>query len=530
MTPRPPQDGGGDSGNATVSPEADVAASSESSDSLPPRRLWAWAGVLWLMLMGVAVLANPGTVEFIHRHWQSDAYGHSWIVVLIAAWLVWRLRKPMLALQPAPNVWGLVLLAGIAMVWWLGYALEIRTVQQLAFTAAVTGITWALLGTRVTWLLAFPLLYLFLTVSAWDVMIHPLQDATAWLSAYAVQALGVPLYREGHYLWIPAGQFLVDEECAGLRYFLAGMSIGTLYAYLSFDDLWRRSLFIGLTMLWALVMNVVRVSMVVYAGHLTNMQHAWIQDHGDMGWVLFGVALLLLFLAGALVQRLRPALHLRPVGTLGVSPGRGLHALALGSVAAAALVAAAPAGAQWLEARALAAGAQASPPQLPRVDGWEGPLLPPANWTPRFPAADAQDQAAYRSTAGSVYLYLGWYAYERGDAKLLYYRNQLFERRQWRLQSETRRSVALGGSEFAVREQVLRDPVGGAIRVLWSWYTVGGQATTSGLRAKLLGLRGILAGDPQAAVTALAADSGTDAAAARGLLRDYLQAARDLRP
>jgi hypothetical protein len=124
------------------------------------------------------------------QHLAVDAFGHSWLVVAVSVWLVWRLRKPLLALEPhARACWGCG--SGAVMTaWWLGYALEVRVLQQLAMTAAVTGITWALLGARVTWLLAFPLLYLFLTVSAWDVVNDPMQDATAWLSAHAVRARG----------------------------------------------------------------------------------------------------------------------------------------------------------------------------------------------------------------------------------------------------------------------------------------------------------------------------------------------------
>ncbi|MFO7858247.1 MAG: exosortase, partial [Ectothiorhodospiraceae bacterium] len=186
----------------------------------PPLRTWIWAGALWFALVALMIAANPGTAGFAFRTWQIDSYSHAWLVVAIAVWLVWRLRRPLLALEPSPSLLGVAALALIAVVWWLGYALEIRTVQQLAMTAAITGITWALLGTRVAWLLAFPLLYLFLTVSAWDVFLVPMQEATAALSAPLLRLVGVPVFRDEVYLWIPEGRFLVDETCAGLRYLL----------------------------------------------------------------------------------------------------------------------------------------------------------------------------------------------------------------------------------------------------------------------------------------------------------------------
>jgi EpsI family protein len=436
--------------------------------------------------------------------------------------------------QTAPSTgadtefWGLTFLAAVMASWWLGYVIEIRSLQQLSMTAAITGITWALLGPRVTWLLAFPLLYLFLTVSVWGMFSEPMQEATAWLSAHAVRMLGVPLYREGPYLWIPEGSFLVDQTCSGLRYLMAGLSVGALYAYLSFDDLWRRGLFLGVTMVWALMVNVVRVTMVIYAGHLTDMQHPWVHEHINMGWVVFGVGLLVLFTIGNLIHRMPPFLRFSPIakpvrartGTPAAQVAAGLAAIALVTVA--------PAGAQWLEDRAAATSTRGTPPALPEVVGWDGPRLPPAKWQPHFPGADAEESAVYVSGQGAVYLYLGWYAYERADAKLLFFANRLFDPRRWLVSSDTVHRIDLNGAAFPVREQVLKEAGGFGTRVLWSWYRIDEQATASAWHAKLLGLRGVLRGRPEALVIALAADAQPDTVA-RNLLHQYLIAAEEQR-
>jgi hypothetical protein len=178
----------------------------------------------------------------------------------------------------------------------------------------------------------------------------------------------------------------------------------------------------------------VRVAVVVYAGHVSDMQHPWVEAHDSVGWVLFAVGLILLFVVGSLVQRLPPFLRLRPLrAAQNPSPGprRRAGAITVAALVSAGLVAAAPAGAQWLEARAMAASVHSTPPQLPEVPGWDGPAQPPASWSPEFPAADEQASAVYHSGTGSLYVYLGWYAYERDNAKLLFWGNRLFDRRQW---------------------------------------------------------------------------------------------------
>jgi hypothetical protein len=64
---------------------------------------------------------------------------------------------------------------------------------------------------------------------------------------------------------------------------------------------------------------------------------------------------------------------------------------------------------------------------------------------------------------------------------------------------------------------------------LWSWYQVDEQATASAMHAKLLGLRGVLRGRPEAMVIALAAEGDSDAAA-RTLLRGFLTSFKNMHP
>jgi EpsI family protein len=79
----------------------------------------------------------------------------------------------------------------------------------------------------------------------------------------------------------------------------------------------------------------------------------------------------------------------------------------------------------------------------------------------------------------------------------------------------------LHGTE-TILEQVLVSS-SGRQRLVWYWYQVAGWRTANEYAAKLLQLAGLVTGDPQAAVVAVATDMDRDVVAARQALSEFVQ-------
>ena len=136
--------------------------------------------------------------------------------------------------------------------------------------------------------LAFPLAFLFFAVPFGEIFVPTLIDWTADFTVAALRFSGVPVYREGNHFVIPTGRWSVVEACSGVRYLIASLMVGTLYAAIAYRSARRRACFIVAAILVPIVANWLRAYMIVMLGHLSNNRLATGVDHIIYGWMFFG--------------------------------------------------------------------------------------------------------------------------------------------------------------------------------------------------------------------------------------------------
>ncbi len=158
---------------------------------------------------------------------------------------------------------------------------------------------WTLLGAQFVWAAFFPLMFLLFAVPMGEFLIQPLMGVTADFTVAMLQATGIPVYREGMFFSIPSGDWSVVEGCSGLRYLIASITLGVLYAYLTYRSWKRRLLFSIAAMIVPVFANSGRAYMIVMIAHLSDMKLALGVDHYIYGWVFFGIVMLLLFWIGS---------------------------------------------------------------------------------------------------------------------------------------------------------------------------------------------------------------------------------------
>lgn len=479
----------------------------------------------WGLLAVLYFATGAAMVEIWNR---SETFAHAWVVPPISAWLVWRRRAELASITPRPAPLWLLALLPLGLLWLLGELAAANAATQFALVGMGVALVPALLGQQAAGRITFPLGFLFFAVPFGDFLTPWLVERTADFTVIALRATGIPVFREGTQFVIPSGSWSVVQACSGIRYLMASLMVGTLFAYLNYRSNRKRWAFVGVAIVTPLVANWLRAYMIVMLGHLSGNKLAVGVDHIIYGWVFFGIIMLAMFMVGARWSDPDP----EPVLAAPVAPGmepspRRFVAM----LAAALLVVALPTG---LQLQSDHAGAHGRPslaaPQLPGMNWVAEPL---SNWEPYFNNPAAVLHGRFEPAAGgpAVGVYIGYYRDQRRGRQLITSINDLTnaeEEKQW---SRTARGLdGVDGQTWRTAElrgQALDQVSGGGslaprLRV-WQVYWINGRLFVSDWQAKLYGaaLKLMGQGDDAAVVLIYADKAGVGADDAR--LRDFVK-------
>jgi exosortase A len=461
---------------------------------LPQDRRQAALAALLLAMAAVVLLYHATFWSMVELWSRSQTFAHGFLIVPISCWLAWRQRARLAALAPQPSRRGLLLLGALGLAWLLADAANVPVVEQYAATAMLPACVLAILGWPAVRLLAFPLAYLFLAVPFGEVFLDPLIDFTAAFTVTALQWTGVPVFRDGSNFSLPSGNWSVVEACSGLRYLIAALALGALFAHVNFHSARRRLAVMAAALLVPILANGVRAYLIVMLGHLSDMRLAVGVDHLIYGWLFFGLVALLLFWLAArwrewppapiLPPTLPSALPPRPVaGGVAASP----RAVVRAGIACLLLAALWPALA-LASHRDDGGPAPASPAvlALPDPPAWRRLHDALPAWQAPYAGAPARFAATYARQEGDdapVGLQLHWYARQARDAELLTHQALPYGPR-WMALAQRVRPVTVAGGPMTVRESVLGH--GGERLLVWRVYRQGGIVTARPVLVKLL--------------------------------------------
>ncbi len=249
--------------------------------------------------IGILLVHADTVASIVAIWWRSETFAHGFVVVPIALWLAWRKRAEIAAVPARPWYPALLIVALMGALWLASVAAEAIGIRQFALAFMVQAAIVAVVGLGVARSAAFPLLFLLFAVPAGEFLLPILIDWTADFTVWALRATGVPVFREANHFVIPSGNWSVVEACSGLRYLIASLMIGVVYAAVSYRSPARRAAFIAASVVVPIIANWLRAYMIVMIGHLSDNELAVGVDHIIYGWIFFGVVMALLFWVGS---------------------------------------------------------------------------------------------------------------------------------------------------------------------------------------------------------------------------------------
>ena len=299
------------------------------------QRASSWIATLLLVVSLLLLVAvQPYAAGYGHfrrticaellMRWHDATWQHGALVPFIVGFLVWRRRNDVAQFPVSSSRWGFVLIIGAMLVYFAGFRANVFYIGYLGIMALIAGTTLWLEGmqrsrTRLfAWLMLgfmWPLPFLEESIG-YQMRLLMVKTTGFVLNAIGVEALvsgtalqSMPNIEFGR----KAGDLFsvgIAAPCSGMRSLFALLVVGALFSYFRQRVMWRRLALFSTILPIAIVANMVRILVLIFAAMLFGQSWA-IGDaekevsvfHEFTGIVVFLVALMLLQFASWLLNR-----------------------------------------------------------------------------------------------------------------------------------------------------------------------------------------------------------------------------------
>ncbi len=252
-------------------------------------------------LCGSFALVYGRVIAKLVFDWSHDEnYSHGFLIVPLAAYLVWERREQLRAMPMRPSM-GLGLLAivgslGVLVAGLLGAELFLT---RIAMIGTIVGGILFVLGLDHLKMLAFPVAVLLLMIPIPSILfnqiVFPLQLLASRVGELALSTAGIPVLREGNIIILANTTLEVAEACSGIRSLVSLLTLAIVYGYFTDRRQSIRFLVALSAVPVAIFANGVRVAGTGIAAHYYGPAAAEGFLHTFSGWLVFGAAFAMLF-------------------------------------------------------------------------------------------------------------------------------------------------------------------------------------------------------------------------------------------
>ena len=233
---------------------------------------------------------SPALISILERWIRIDeAYGHGFLIFIIAIYLVYRLQDDISRIKPEPVRISLLPIAGISLLWGISYFLDIEIIQQVLMPVLILSIILFISGKSMFKLLLFPVCFIYFAIPVWDYLTGALVGLTIYINKFMLTITHITAYIQGDSVLIPSGRIVIEGGCSGLRYLIICTALTSLSSYLYLKH-WKDAAILVTTGIFiGLFINWTRVFTLILIGYYSKMTSPLIKNHELYGWVLFAV-------------------------------------------------------------------------------------------------------------------------------------------------------------------------------------------------------------------------------------------------
>jgi exosortase len=269
------------------------------SSALP--RWQALALFLLIAWLYSAILAR------LFMQWVGDAnFQHGIFVPLFAAFILWLNRKQLLAIPASPSWAGLPLIILSLLMLVVGVLGAELFFSRASLLILLAGLIILFQGRTFFRAVLFPWAFLILMIPIPNLLLQqltfPLQLLASQLATALLRLVGVPVLLQGNIINLAAMPLDVAEACSGIRSLLTLVTLAIIYGYLMESRIWVRVLLAFLAVPIAVVANSFRIFGTGLLVQYWDPDKAEGFFHAFSGWLIFVVALIMLYAVHRLIS------------------------------------------------------------------------------------------------------------------------------------------------------------------------------------------------------------------------------------
>lgn len=265
-----------------------------------------------LALLPLLVLAYWTVVPGMVSDWNNDPnYSHGFLVPLIAGYFAWQKWPELRSLPVRPSNLGLLVVIGSLLLLIFGFAGTEYFTMRSSLVFLLAGIILFWFGWALFKGLLLPVGFLLFMVPlpyiVYDAMAFPLKLLVAKFSVAALKLMGIAVLREGNIIMFPQTVLEVADACSGLRSLMSLLALAVAYAVFSQRSNLMRVIMVLSAVPIAIATNMFRVIATGVLAHFYGAAAAEGFFHEFAGLAVFALAMILLFVLGAVLRKVGPA-------------------------------------------------------------------------------------------------------------------------------------------------------------------------------------------------------------------------------
>lgn len=254
-----------------------------------------------IIFISIIVTFYYNTIRWLIESWINNPYySHGFFVPIISGFIIWNMRKELSNIEKLKSNTGLILFISGIILQNISTLYSIRVLSGLSLIVTIFGVIFYLYGWKIANKIKFPILFLLLMIPIpfIDLVAPPIQNISAIGASFIASLLGVSVQRDGLLLNIPSGIFEVALECSGLKSIISLLMISIIYAHIIDKRTIVKYIVVLSAIPLAIIGNILRIALMLVIANTYGNDIAINYFHDLSGFLLFGVALMGLFLIG----------------------------------------------------------------------------------------------------------------------------------------------------------------------------------------------------------------------------------------